>query len=191
MRLRIKAWLVAASALSTVAGCQEPKEIVPVAPPGFELARTPTTPQGEGAQAIGEQGGVTPPTKQNTVQAANSPPTPIGQPAKTPSGLVYETLKEGTGEMAKSGQTVTIHYTGTLADGTIFDSSRPKGTPYETTIGVRRVIAGWDEGVPGMKIGEVRKLTVPPDLGYGAEGSPPVIPPNATLTFELELLGAR
>ena len=193
MRLRIKALLVAASALTTVAGCQEPKEIVPVAPPGFELARTPAVPQGEGAQALGEQGGMTSPTKQNKVQtnSAGSPPTPIGQSTKTPSGLVYETLAEGTGETAKSGQTVTMHYTGTLSDGKVFDSSRTKNEPFVTPIGLGRVIPGWDEGVPGMKVGERRKLIIPAELAYGAQGSPPDIPPNAPLTFDVELLGVK
>ena len=199
MRLRINALLVAALGLSALAGCQEPKEIVPVAPPGFERVRTPSTPQGEGAQAIGEQGAMATSTKQNTVPSgsAGSPPTPIGQPAKSASGLVYETLKEGTGETAKSGQMVTMHYTGTLADGKVFDSSRAKDkpgkpdTPFETTIGVGQVIRGWDEGVPGMKVGEVRKLSIPAELGYGSRGAPPDIPPDAPLIFEVELLGVK
>ena len=175
------------------AGCHEPKEIVPVAPPGFELTRTPSVPQGEGAQAIGEQPNASIATKQNKVapNPAGSPPTPLGQPAKSPTGLVYETLTEGTGESAKSGQTVTIHYTGTLADGTVFDSSRTRNEPFVTPIGLGRVIAGWDEGVPGMKVGERRKLTIPPELGYGSSGSPPKIPPNSPLIFDVELLGVK
>ena len=120
MRLRIKALLIAAFATAMVAGCQEPKEIVPVAPPGFEIARVPTTPQGDGAQALGEQGlaaaTTVRPNKVKATNASNSPPTPIGKPTKTASGLTYETLQEGTGATAQSGQTVTMHYTGTLAD---------------------------------------------------------------------------
>jgi FKBP-type peptidyl-prolyl cis-trans isomerase len=106
----------------------------------------------------------------------------------TPSGLQVEDLVVGTGEQADTGDTVSVHYTGTLQDGTKFDSSLDRGQPYTFTIGQGRVIAGWDEGIPGMKVGGKRKLTIPPDLGYGAAGSPPVIPANATLIFEVELL---
>ena len=192
MRLRIKALLVAASAMATIVGCEEPKEIVPVAPPGFELARVPTVPQGEGAQALGEQGSGSPTTKQNKVQAATAscPPTPIGQPTKTASGLVYETLKEGTGPVAKSGDQLTIHYTGTFPDGKKFDSSEDRNDPLPVQIGLGNVIPGWDEGVPGMKVGERRKLTIPPELAYGARGKGDV-PPNATLIFEVELLSIK
>lgn len=190
MKFRIGAMFVAAA---MTAGCQEPKEIVPVAPPGFEMPRVSAIPQGEGAQAIGEQGAAGP-AKQNKVASSTGPtaqPTPIGQPAKTASGLVYETLKEGTGPEAQSGQTVTMHYTGTLVDGKVFDSSREKGEPFTTRIGTGDVIKGWDQGVPGMKVGERRKLTIPPELGYGARGSGGDIPPNATLIFDVELLGVK
>jgi len=193
MRLRIKSLLVAASAALLTAGCQEPKEIVPVAPPGLEISRMPKIPDGEGAQALGEQ--PMPTTKQNTVKetssSVGSPPTPIGQPTKTASGLVYETLKEGTGPVAKSGQNISIHYTGTLVDGKKFDSSRDSGSPFSTRIGVGAVIPGWDEGVPGMKVGERRKLTIPASIGYGERGSPPVIPGGATLIFDVELMGVE
>ena len=98
-------------------------------------------------------------------------------------------LQEGTGEAAKNGDTVTVNYTGTLTDGTKFDSSlNPGRTPFEFTINVSSVIQGWHLGVTGMKVGEKRKLTIPPDLGYGPAGRPPVIPQNATLIFEIELL---
>ena len=100
-------------------------------------------------------------------------------------------MKEGTGATAKAGQVVTIHYTGTLADGTVFDSSREKNTPYVRTIGAKQVIEGWDEGVPGMKVGERRKLIVPAALAYGAEGKPPKIPGDAVLTFDVELLDVK
>ncbi|MGH2710668.1 MAG: FKBP-type peptidyl-prolyl cis-trans isomerase [Actinomycetota bacterium] len=95
----------------------------------------------------------------------------------------------GDGAEAVSGKSVSVHYVGTLEDGTQFDSSRDRGTPFEFQLGGGQVIAGWDEGIEGMKVGGVRELTIPPDLGYGASGSPPVIPPNATLLFEVELLG--
>ena len=109
----------------------------------------------------------------------------------TKSGLKYETLKEGTGPEVKAGQSVTVHYTGTLENGKIFDSSREKGTPATFKIGVQAVIPGWDEGVPGMKVGERRKLFIPSHLGYGSNGSPPAIPPNADLNFDIEVLKAE
>lgn len=107
----------------------------------------------------------------------------------TASGLVIEDLSVGAGEPAAAGRNVTVHYTGWLADGTKFDSSRDRGDPFVFPLGGRRVIAGWDEGVQGMRVGGVRKLTIPPALGYGARGAGGVIPPNATLVFEVELLG--
>jgi FKBP-type peptidyl-prolyl cis-trans isomerase FkpA len=106
----------------------------------------------------------------------------------TPSGLVIEDLIAGTGEPATAGQTVSVHYTGWLTNGTQFDSSKDRGDPFEFALGARHVIAGWDEGVQGMQVGGTRKLTIPPELGYGARGAGGVIPPNATLVFEVELL---
>jgi FKBP-type peptidyl-prolyl cis-trans isomerase FkpA len=106
----------------------------------------------------------------------------------TASGLVIEDLVEGSGATAAAGQHVTVHYTGWLTDGTKFDSSKDRGDPFDFALGARHVIAGWDEGVQGMKIGGSRKLTIPPQLGYGARGAGGVIPPNATLVFEVELL---
>jgi FKBP-type peptidyl-prolyl cis-trans isomerase FkpA len=107
----------------------------------------------------------------------------------TASGLVIEELVVGEGAEATAGQQVSVHYTGWLTDGTKFDSSKDRNEPFEFPLGGRRVIAGWDEGVQGMKIGGTRKLTIPPQLGYGARGAGGVIPPNATLVFEVELLG--
>jgi len=99
-----------------------------------------------------------------------------------------EDLKAGEGQEAKAGDRVTVHYVGTLTDGTKFDSSRDRGQGFTFELGAGRVIQGWDRGVAGMKIGGLRKLTIPPELAYGTRGFPPVIPANATLVFEVELL---
>jgi peptidylprolyl isomerase len=106
----------------------------------------------------------------------------------TPSGLQYIDVVEGTGETPQSGQTVVVHYTGTLQDGTKFDSSRDRNSPFSFPLGLGRVIRGWDEGISTMKVGGQRQLIIPPDLGYGARGAGGVIPPNATLIFDVELL---
>ena len=108
---------------------------------------------------------------------------------QTASGLQYEDLHIGDGATAQAGQNVRVHYTGWLTDGTKFDSSLDRGTPFSFVLDGGMVIRGWDEGVQGMKIGGKRKLVIPPDLGYGARGAGGVIPPNATLVFEVELLG--
>ena len=109
----------------------------------------------------------------------------------TASGLQYEDTKEGTGPTAQAGQTVSVHYTGWLESGRKFDSSKDRGQPFDFGLGRGQVIKGWDEGVAGMKVGGIRKLTIPSALGYGARGAGGVIPPNATLIFEVELLGVR
>ncbi len=106
----------------------------------------------------------------------------------TDSGLKYEDLVAGDGEEAKAGQTVTVHYTGWLENGTKFDSSKDRNDPFRFKLGAGQVIRGWDEGVAGMKVGGSRKLTIPAALGYGARGAGGVIPPNATLNFDVELL---
>jgi len=107
----------------------------------------------------------------------------------TPSGLIVEDINIGEGAAAAAGQKVTVHYTGWLTNGAKFDSSKDRNDPFVFPLGGGRVIKGWDEGVQGMKVGGKRKLTIPPALGYGSRGAGSVIPPNATLVFEVELLG--
>ena len=109
----------------------------------------------------------------------------------TPSGLQYADLMVGSGREAHAGETATVHYTGTLVNGTKFDSSKDRNNPFSFRLGAGHVIKGWDEGVEGMKIGGTRKLVIPPQLGYGAKGAGTIIPPNATLIFEVELLDLR
>ena len=110
---------------------------------------------------------------------------------ETVAELKIEDIKVGDGAVATSGKTVSVHYTGTLTDGTKFDSSKDRGTPFEFNLGAGQVIAGWDKGVVGMKVGGVRKLTIPSDMAYGPNGIPGVIPGGATLIFEVELLGVK
>jgi peptidylprolyl isomerase len=114
-----------------------------------------------------------------------------GNRVTTPSGLQYEDIKVGDGAQPQAGQTVIVHYTGTLTDGTKFDSSRDRGQPFSFRLGTGEVIKGWDEGLSTMKVGGQRKLTIPPDLGYGSRGAGGVIPPNATLVFDVELLDVK
>jgi len=112
-------------------------------------------------------------------------------PTVTSSGLQYLDLVKGSGREAHVGETASVHYTGWLKDGTKFDSSVDRGQPFSFRLGAGQVIKGWDEGVVGMNIGSKRKLIIPPDLGYGARGAGRVIPPNATLIFDVELLDLR
>ncbi|HMK35228.1 MAG TPA: FKBP-type peptidyl-prolyl cis-trans isomerase [Desulfomonilaceae bacterium] len=114
-----------------------------------------------------------------------------GQEITTQSGLKLETLQQGNGPKPQKGQMVTVHYTGTLQDGKKFDSSRDRGTPFNFQVGMGEVIPGWDEALMLMKVGDRTKITIPPQLGYGPRGAGGVIPPNATLIFDVELLGTK
>jgi peptidylprolyl isomerase len=117
--------------------------------------------------------------------------TNTSQPTNQSAQLHVEVLREGTGTIAENGKTVSVHYKGTLQDGKVFDSSYDRNTPFEFILGGGQVIPGWELGVLGMKVGEKRKLIIPPDLAYGKDGFPGVIPENATLTFEVELLDVK
>jgi len=121
----------------------------------------------------------------------NAPTKVTGNATHTVDGLDYWDIKVGDGAVAKAGQTVSVHYTGWLTNGKKFDSSLDHGQPFKFSLGAGQVIKGWDEGVAGMKIGGKRQLRIPPELGYGQRGAGGVIPPNATLIFDVELLGVQ
>ena len=110
---------------------------------------------------------------------------------RTPSGLTYFILENGTGRLPKAGETVLVHYTGSLSDGVKFDSSRDRGEPIAFKLGARQVIKGWDEGIAKLHVGDRAILVIPPELGYGARGAGNDIPPNSTLIFIVELVGVR
>ena len=129
-------------------------------------------------------------TEPGASPAAGGPP-PAGDQKALPSGVKFTVMKEGQGAVAEKGKKVQVHYTGWLTDGKKFDSSVDRNEPFAFNLGAGEVIPGWDEGVAGMKVGEKRRLEIPPDQGYGAAGAPGAIPPNATLIFEVELLGIQ
>lgn len=128
---------------------------------------------------------------QKEVVAEPSPIVENNNMQENVTELKMEDLVVGTGAEAVSGKVISVHYTGTLTNGTKFDSSKDRGTPFEFTLGAGEVIQGWDKGFAGMKVGGKRKLTIPSDMGYGAQGAGGVIPPNATLIFEVELLDVK
>jgi FKBP-type peptidyl-prolyl cis-trans isomerase len=121
----------------------------------------------------------------------NAPSKVTGDGVTTASGLIYWDIRVGNGEVAKEGSHVRVHYTGWLTTGKKFDSSVDAGKPFDFTIGNGEVIKGWEEGVAGMRLGGKRQLRIPPGLGYGADGYPPIIPANATLIFDIQLLGVQ
>lgn len=133
-------------------------------------------------------------TDTNTQKEVVAEPSPIvenNNMQENVTELKIEDLVVGTGAEAVSGKEISVHYTGTLTNGTKFDSSKDRGTPFEFTLGAGQVIQGWDKGFAGMKVGGKRKLIIPSDMGYGAQGAGGVIPPNATLIFEVELLDVK
>jgi FKBP-type peptidyl-prolyl cis-trans isomerase len=164
--LALAALLVSAFALS---GC------------GQKAAEQPTQPAAEA-----------PPAEAPAAEAPAEPaPEAKGEKTEDVTKLKIEDIKKGTGATAEKDKLVTVHYTGWLTDGTKFDSSKDRGEPFMFPLGAGQVIPGWDEGVQGMKVGGIRKLIIPPDMGYGDQGAGDTIPPGATLVFEVELLDVQ
>jgi hypothetical protein len=168
------ALVVAVAACSKLTSPPGPEPIASDTP--VTMASAPTIPSGHPTNPRGAL------TALQQAQSAQAP-----QPPGPPGELKVEDVVEGKGAAVKNGDIVSVHYTGTLLDGTKFDSSRDRGQPFTTQI-PGRVIQGWNRGIPGMKVGGKRKLTIPSSLGYGPQGSPPKIPPNATLVFDIELV---
>ncbi len=181
----IFAALIGASAYYLFAGPKKAQKLAQMSQPK-ETAQTEQQALSPTEEAAAPQQKAAPaPSAQQ--KPASNPPQQIAVPE---SELKVEIVKEGAGTGAKSGDSLSVHYTGTFLNGTKFDSSRDRGIPFTFTLGAGQVILGWDVGLEGMRIGEARKLTVPPQYGYGSVGTPGgPIPPNATLLFEVELLG--
>jgi peptidylprolyl isomerase/FKBP-type peptidyl-prolyl cis-trans isomerase FkpA len=165
---------------------EAPKQDQAAAPQSAPAATTSQPATATATQSAADA--VSPPPIGAPIQPITAAPT---QPGATVTELQKEDSKIGTGAEAVTGKSVSVHYTGWLTDGTKFDSSKDRGQPFSFQIGAGQVIKGWDQGVVGMKVGGIRKLTIPPELGYGARGAGGVIPPNATLVFEVELLGVN
>jgi FKBP-type peptidyl-prolyl cis-trans isomerase len=174
--LKLKNWLGVALALA-LAGCNS----------------TTTTTGGSSSSSTSATGSssTSATTAAPPAAASGTEATAAAKEITMPNGLKYVDLKVGDGQIAETGMTAQVHYTGWLTDGTKFDSSVDRGQPFSFKLGAGQVIRGWDEGVKGMRVGGKRKLTIPPDMGYGAAGAGGVIPPNATLVFDVELLGVQ
>lgn len=183
--------VLGAVSLSLTSGCGDPGQIVPVMPPGATRVRT--VPEGQASEALGESARLATNNNASTPKGEPfppAPPTPLGETKTLEGDVKYETVKEGTGDEIKSGRVAVVHYVGTLDDGTEFDSSRKRGKPAEFALGTGQLIRGWEYAIPGMKVGEVRKIEVPPAMGYGAQDKG-TIPPNSTLHFEVELVDVK
>ena len=173
-------------------GCGDPGQIVPVTPPGAVIPKH--VPEDQAAEALGESATYAPQSGASSNAGIElyppAPPTEPGETKTLDGGVTYETLKAGTGEEFRSGRVGVINYEGKLDDGTVFDSTKTKGAPAQFTFGGGGLIRGWEMAVPGMKVGEVRKIVVPPAMGYGDKDMGD-IPPNSTLIFEVELVGIK
>jgi FKBP-type peptidyl-prolyl cis-trans isomerase len=205
MTMNSRVFLAFSLGLALLAGgCGEPPASTPMTAPGvdqrsllLEKKKAKDEPEALGEQAVAgtKTAGAGATTKAAGKEAIPdlepAPPTAKDETKTTKSGVKYTTVKEGTGAIVKAGQRVTVHYVGKLDDGREFDNSRKRDVPAQFSIGTGDVIRGWDESVPGMKIGEIRKLDIPAASGYGAQGKPPVIPPNAELHFEIEVINAN
>jgi FKBP-type peptidyl-prolyl cis-trans isomerase FkpA len=173
-------------------GCDAPPDIRPMAPPGAPIL--PKTPDEEPAEAQGEMAApalaaaTAKPEAGKVVEYTPAPPTAKGETRTTPGGVKYETLKEGTGPELKAGQVGQFHYEGRLADGKVVEDRSRKSNSRPADLELGEKLTGWREALPGMRVGEVRQLTVPPELAFGKDGKPPEIPPNATITYEVELV---
>jgi len=179
---RTQGW-IAALAVIALAGCQQPQSGGAGATSQTSGGTTSSSTTSTGVAAGGTSSG-----------AASGGATSTGASAQEvtlPDGLKMQDLKVGDGAIAEDGSTVQVHYTGWLTNGTKFDSSVDRGTPFSFRLGTGQVIRGWDEGVKGMRVGGKRKLTIPPSLGYGDRGAGDVIPPGATLLFDVELLSVH
>ena len=188
----MRLWLLGGWGLlaSTLVGCDTDQiQVVPVTPPGAVIPRP--APEGDDvAEARGEMSASSVRGDARGEAAALAVSTPLGQSVTLDNGLKYETVKEGSGEELKPGRVGVLHYEGSLDDGTVFDGSKKHGKPAEFSFGLGGLITGWQLGIPGMKVGEIRKLTIPPALGY-KDKEHGVIPANSTLHFEVELLGVK
>jgi peptidylprolyl isomerase len=189
MSLRLIVPVAVAMALAVV-GCKSQAPEAPKA--GAEAQKPATTAQKPPEPRNAEAPATSKPAQAPAAPAAQEDPLKDATNlTTTPSGLKYQDLKPGEGATPQAGQTVVVHYTGWLTDGKKFDSSVDRGQPFKFRLGQGMVIKGWDEGLSTMKVGGKRKLVIPPELGYGPRGAGGVIPPNATLVFDVELLGVQ